>query len=98
MERLLSTKFATMRSWKLSPFKSAVVTKSGAFPVATVVIGKFVLFTPGILVPEPVPRLAEYCASETGKRSPTKNVAGWVSSARNKMRRAWGTGVEILDK
>src|SRR5271154_7182288 len=35
-------------------------------------------------------RLEEYCARETGKRSPTKNVAGWPSSARSRTRRpAW---------
>src|ERR1700678_1524393 len=46
----------------------------------------------------PVPRLLEYCASETGKRSPTKNVAGWLSSARSKIRRPWRTSESISEK
>src|ERR1700722_17354635 len=87
MERVLSVKFATTSLGKLSASKSVVVTKSGRFPFGYFVMGKLELETPGMLTPPPVPKLAENCARETGKRSPTKNVAGRLSPARSKIRR-----------
>ena len=71
-----------------------VVTKTGTAPVGRAVVGRFPDIKPATPVDVPA-RLGENCASATGKRSPTKNVAGFPSSARSKMRRPVRTSESI---
>ena len=73
-----------------------VATAAGPAPVTSVEVGKLLDDTPGIFCE--LVRLEENCAKETGTRSPTKNVAGWPSSARRRTRRPLRTSERTDEK
>ncbi len=84
---MLSFWFATARSGRVPPANAAATTAEGLLPTAKVVSGKVVEvgIAEEIPVPVPVPTLPDSSDSVTGKRSPTKNVAGLPSCARSRI-------------
>src|SRR6267154_1698890 len=106
MLTLLSFCLATARSGRLSLLKSLDASATGLLPTANEVSGKLaevgtprneVLFVVELFAVA-VPRLPDKRDSVTGKRSPTKNVAGLPSCARNKTCRPLCTRVSASEK
>src|SRR3979490_2657289 len=106
MLMVLSFWLATARSGRLSLLKSLDASAIGLLPTANQVSGKLAeVGTPRnevLLVVElfevAVPRLPDKRDSVTGKRSPTKNVAGLPSCARNKTCRPLCTRLSASEK
>src|SRR6267154_3579088 len=103
---VLSFRLATARSARLSLLKSLDASATGLLPTANEVDGKLAeVGTPRnepLFVEElfavAVPRLPDKRDSVTGKRSPTKKVAGLPSCARSKTWRPLCTSVSASEK
>src|SRR6267154_1761721 len=106
MLTLLSFCLATARSGRLSLLKSLDASATGLLPTANEVDGKLAevgtprnepLFVEGLFVVA-VPRLPDKRDNVTGKRSPTKKVAGLPSCARSKTCRPLCTKLSASEK
>src|ERR1700726_4323580 len=71
----------TARSGSVAPVKGAATRAVGLLPTAKFVSGKVTPEGVPVNVP-PTPKLFDSSDNVTGKRSPTKNVAGLLSCAR----------------
>src|SRR5258708_38636976 len=104
---VLAFRLATAISSRLSLLKSLDASATGLLPTANEVSGKLaevgtprneVLFVVELLFAVAVPRLPDKRDSVTGKRSPTKKVAGLPSCARSKTCRPLCTRLSASEK
>src|SRR5207245_7244718 len=94
----LSISLTAAKSSKPLFSKSAATSATGPIPAANEVLGKGLLAPPGLGVKPEVPRLPESKERVTGKRSPTKKVAGFPSCARKRTWRPLCTSESASEK